>query len=858
MKLKKALVGMPSAPSGAEAPPAMDPARFAAGHSDPSPRAPPQPPADPPLPVKIAPGPPSDPPSDSGQHHHQPGTPPEKSAADPLPEPTSGSDEADLTKPDPAKVEPAKVEPAAAPADAAATTATGRGCRERKRRAFPGDSSDDEAARPPRRQKAPKALKPTAVHTHRSSAANGPRPTGASAPVRVVPAREHFDARLADFHKRTFGRTHRVPKFNHAELDLHLVFATVQSLGGYEGVTRDKRWKRVCEALGQDLTTATSAGHSMRKNYEKVLLDFEAHLAEREGTPRVVPDAIDVVANLELANDGNGIEDGDGDERARGSEPASSGSDEGDDDDDDAEVERLRLALRRQKAELEARLREREASLAREAATSGGRGRSRVDHWRGVWLSFGDACPLFDASRARFARSVPDAEEEKPRWAQCQLCAGWRDLGVPPGKAGKKAERQKPRSERQRARLEAAAAATGWRPGERIGGEDAKITSADLRAAAKRSLESRSAPEPVMGAPTPVDALAAAAAAIVADVPPEQAKLPERAIREGGTLDAMAAAAMAGVAEEDRDMFATDEAKSAMNDAMHAVVRAVVTAFAEHREPVGPEDADADAERRETREGDGDGDAAEDGDGAGVASPRPRKLRFVIKRTAVSALGALNAGSSGESTPAADARRGAGTGFGARAAGRDEGVAVPPRPADAPEPPRELCVCVPAIPEGWSRWEALRKKPAANGSWAADCYYRTPAGPDGKWKTFVLRSDEEISQFLRADAAQSDSCFTGLTMEFFMCKPFTRRTLQSSQRAGTKASAARVTHKWRAELAVPEDGTAEMETEDGDALEEENAPGKDVEDEDGDEVEEEEEDAEAAAIAKVEEGPIWY
>ena len=87
-----------------------------------------------------------------------------------------------------------------------------------------------------------------------------------------------------------------MPKFNHAELDLHLVFVTVQSLGGYEGVTREKRWKRVCEALGQDLTTATSAGHSMRKNYEKVLLEFEVHLAEREGTPRV-PDAIDV-ANL--------------------------------------------------------------------------------------------------------------------------------------------------------------------------------------------------------------------------------------------------------------------------------------------------------------------------------------------------------------------------------------------------------------------------------------------------------------------------------------------------------------------------------------------------------------------------------
>ena len=112
----------------------------------------------------------------------------------------------------------------------------------------------------------------------------------------------------------------------------------------------------------------------MRKNYEKVLLEFEVHLAEREGTPRVVPDAIDV-ANPALANDWNGNEDGE--ERAPGSAPASSGSD-GDEDADDAKVERLRLALRRQKAELEARLREREASLAREAATRGADDRASI------------------------------------------------------------------------------------------------------------------------------------------------------------------------------------------------------------------------------------------------------------------------------------------------------------------------------------------------------------------------------------------------------------------------------------------------------------------------------------------------
>ena len=65
--------------------------------------------------------------------------------------------------------------------------------------------------------------------------------------------------------------------FNKAELDLYVVFCEVQALGGYDAVTMDKRWKRVCEALGRDLSTATSAGHSMRILYEKFLLDFETH-----------------------------------------------------------------------------------------------------------------------------------------------------------------------------------------------------------------------------------------------------------------------------------------------------------------------------------------------------------------------------------------------------------------------------------------------------------------------------------------------------------------------------------------------------------------------------------------------------
>ena len=57
----------------------------------------------------------------------------------------------------------------------------------------------------------------------------------------------------------------------------------------------------------------------------------------------------------------------------------------------------------------------------------------------------------------------------------------------------------------------------------------------------------------------------------------------------------------------------------------------------------------------------------------------------------------------------------------------------------------------------------------------------------GTWKTFILRSEEEICQFLKADAAQSDSVFGGLTMEFFNCKPFTRKTFFRRTGAGARA-----------------------------------------------------------------------
>ena len=852
-----------------------------------------------------------------------------------------------------------------------------------------------------------------------------PAPLGASKPVPAdaIPSRGTFLASVDAFLTRRHGRRPKTPVFNKAELDLHVVFCEVQALGGYDTVTRDKRWKRVCEALGRDLSTATSAGHSMRILYEKFLLDFEVHLAGESGDPTAGRAAAVSPEDEPASHRG----------RSRSSpalheqrDPKTAIDDE---DVDDATLERLRLALRRQKAELESRLENQERRERADVTRSGTR---KAATWRfeGAWLSFGDACPLFDASRAYFAQELPDLETEKPRWAQCQLCAGWRDLGDPGTRKSRDPKRQLPRSARVRARLERegggiAASEGGWRPGLRLGSNllgfaeaERRVTAADLAEAAKLAADATPAAPPNRAVASPVDALALAATAIVTEVPPECA------FRDmAGSLESMADVVMSGVAEEDRDMFDTEEAKGAMHDAFHRVVTAVVRQFAEHRVPVDPEapeeceedehEHEAPAEdvsntpggplekvevraERGAPEVDPEKEPAAKGPAIsfdpGIANLRPGivdlqkvdektltaakadeqtarvmaavmraapaepaperkpspaapeapspeapspeapspeapspeapspgapspgapspeapspeapspvpkpaaaagkpKLKFVIKKSALR----VPAKDTPEPTLAVDASE---PSTNPRPREANDGGATEPElePSKPPTPPpavpgnrnlpQELCACVPPVPEGWSRWEAIRKKPNPNGSWAADCYYRTPAGPMGTWKTFILRSEEEICQFLKADAAQSDSVFGGLTMEFFNCKPFTRKTFFRRTGAGARAdpfaAAGPVTHKWRSELVAPpvEERAATdpapepagaprdvLAGQDGTAAISSGQTRDDSSDDSGDETDEVLEDIaptdsedEEAAIARVQEGPLWY
>ena len=106
-----------------------------------------------------------------------------------------------------------------------------------------------------------------------------------------------------------------------------------------------------------------------------------------------------------------------------------------------------------------------------------------------------------------------------------------------------------------------------------------------------------------------------------------------------------------------------------------------------------------------------------------------------------------------------------------------------------PPPPTQLCRCVPRVPTGWRRWETIRAKPNANGSMAADCYYRTPDDTHGS-RSYVLRSEKEIEEFLSEDAAPNGcNRFSSgeqlVSVGMFWCRPFTRARTGGKRRART-------------------------------------------------------------------------
>jgi len=318
--------------------------------------------------------------------------------------------------------------------------------------------------------------------------------------------------------------------------------------------------------------------------------------------------------------------------------------------------------------------------------------------------------------------------------------------------------------------------------------------------------------------PSAVDTLAAAAAALVTDMPVEQWP-PARPVP--GTLEAIAAAAALNMDEEEEEERLGEanavDARVAAACAIRSIVSAAVDRTDGDAAPMAANPTAAVTEAGARAGSSSEAAAAAATTTAATTTVRPPlRLKFFLKKPCSSELhhSTLSGGGSAHAgavsaqpctaAPASDTATDT-------AIARTHAV----RPGD-PEAPSELCSCVPTVPDGWMRWEVVRLTPARNGSWGADCYYSTPAGPRRTLRTFILRSDKEISNFLSEDAKAAGTggggdpiggLYPHLTVANFLCSPFTRKHKVGGGRGGEVGDAGALavasapkSHKWRAAL----------------------------------------------------------
>ncbi|KAL4623246.1 hypothetical protein GN956_G19398 [Arapaima gigas] len=80
----------------------------------------------------------------------------------------------------------------------------------------------------------------------------------------------------------------RIPYLGFKQLDLFLLYKTVQNFGGFNQVTANQKWKHVYNMLGGD-PRSTSAATCTRRHYQKLLLPFECHLKGQEEVALMPP-----------------------------------------------------------------------------------------------------------------------------------------------------------------------------------------------------------------------------------------------------------------------------------------------------------------------------------------------------------------------------------------------------------------------------------------------------------------------------------------------------------------------------------------------------------------------------------------
>uniref|UniRef100_A0A8C7YTH8 ARID domain-containing protein n=1 Tax=Oryzias sinensis TaxID=183150 RepID=A0A8C7YTH8_9TELE len=88
---------------------------------------------------------------------------------------------------------------------------------------------------------------------------------------------EQFLKDLYIFMKKRDTPIERIPNLGFKQIDLFVMFKTVNDLGGYHKVTSHQLWKQVYNILGGN-PRSTSAATCTRRHYERLLLPYECHL----------------------------------------------------------------------------------------------------------------------------------------------------------------------------------------------------------------------------------------------------------------------------------------------------------------------------------------------------------------------------------------------------------------------------------------------------------------------------------------------------------------------------------------------------------------------------------------------------
>lgn len=114
---------------------------------------------------------------------------------------------------------------------------------------------------------------------------------------------EHFLKDLYLFMKKRDTPIERIPHLGFKQIDLYLMYKTVEELGGYHQVTAQQLWKQVYNTLGGN-PRSTSAATCTRRHYEKLMLPYECHVKGLRLNSVLQPRSYHYVGYRSLEEDG--------------------------------------------------------------------------------------------------------------------------------------------------------------------------------------------------------------------------------------------------------------------------------------------------------------------------------------------------------------------------------------------------------------------------------------------------------------------------------------------------------------------------------------------------------------------------